>query len=264
LTEGLYELDGEYYYVQGNKEIAVNKDIYVTTQLLDGTGWYRFDGEGKLIKNGFADCGGFTFYFTDGIRAKGFTKIGDDYYIFNTYSGKMYKDANMWVGDNPYGIEGGMHYFDKDGKMFIPDLENGEKKIVNENGKLYFTVDGVKVSEGLYELDGDYYYVQGNKEIAVNKAFYLYNDELKGGVGWYKFGNDGKLITDGFVECDGKIFYFSGGERAKGFTKIGEDYYIFNTYSGMMYKDADMWVGDNPYGIAGGMHYFDKDGKMVG
>ena len=264
LSEGLYELDGDYYYVQGNKELAVNKDIYVTTKLLDGTGWYRFDGEGKLIKNGFADCGGYTFYFTDGIRAKGFTKIGDDYYIFNTYSGKMYKDANMWVGDNPYGIEGGIHYFGKDGKMFVPDLENGEKKIVSENGKLYFTVDGTKVSEGLYELDGDYYYVQGNKEIATDKAFYLYNSELKGGVGWYRFGGDGKLITDGFVECDGKTFYFSAGERAKGFTKIGDDYYIFNTYSGMMYKDADMWVGDNPYGIAGGMHYFGKDGKMAG
>ena len=264
LSEGLYELDGDYYYVQGNKELAVNKDIYVTTKLLDGTGWYRFDGEGKLIKNGFADCGGFTFYFTDGIRAKGFTKIGDDYYIFNTYSGKMYKDANMWVGDNPYGIEGGIHYFGKDGKMFVPDLENGEKKIVSENGKLYFTVDGTKVSEGLYELDGDYYYVQANKEIATDKAFYLYNSELKGGVGWYRFGGDGKLITDGFVECDGKTFYFSAGERAKGFTKIGDDYYIFNTYSGMMYKDADMWVGDNPYGIAGGMHYFGKDGKMAG
>ena len=264
VSEGLYELDGDYYYVQGNKELAVNKDIYVTTKLLDGTGWYRFDGEGKLIKNGFADCGGYTFYFTDGIRAKGFTKIGDDYYIFNTYSGKMYKDANMWVGDNPYGIEGGIHYFGKDGKMFVPDLENGEKKIVSENGKLYFTVDGTKVSEGLYELDGDYYYVQGNKEIATDKAFYLYNSELKGGVGWYRFGGDGKLITDGFVECDGKTFYFSAGERAKGFTKIGDDYYIFNTYSGMMYKDADMWVGDNPYGIAGGMHYFGKDGKMAG
>ena len=264
LSEGLYELDGDYYYVQGNKEIAVNKDIYVTTKLLDGTGWYRFDGEGKLIMNGFADCGGYTFYFTNGIRAKGFTKIGDDYYIFNTYSGKMYKDANMWVGDNPYGIEGGIHYFGKDGKMFVPDLENGEKKIVSENGKLYFTVDGTKVSEGLYELDGDYYYVQANKEIATDKAFYLYNSELKGGVGWYRFGGDGKLITDGFVECDGKTFYFSAGERAKGFTKIGDDYYIFNTYSGMMYKDADMWVGDNPYGIAGGMHYFGKDGKMAG
>ena len=264
VSEGLYELDGDYYYVQGNKELAVNKDIYVTTKLLDGTGWYRFDGEGKLIKNGFADCGGYTFYFTNGIRAKGFTKIGDDYYIFNTYSGKMYKDANMWVGDNPYGIEGGIHYFGKDGKMFVPDLENGEKKIVSENGKLYFTVDGTKVSEGLYELDGDYYYVQANKEIATDKAFYLYNSELKGGVGWYRFGGDGKLITDGFVECDGKTFYFSAGERAKGFTKIGDDYYIFNTYSGMMYKDADMWVGDNPYGIAGGMHYFGKDGKMAG
>ena len=26
----------------------------------------------------------------------------------------------------------------------------------------------------------------------------------------------------------------------------------------------NMWVGDNPYGIAGGMHYFGKDGKMAG
>ena len=50
----------------------------------------------------------------------------------------MYKDANMWVGDNPYGIEGGMHYFDKDGKMFIPDLENGEKKITDEDKETYY------------------------------------------------------------------------------------------------------------------------------
>ena len=261
--EGLYELDGEYYYALVDGILAVNKEVYATTELLDGTGWYRFSADGKLIKNGFVECDGKTFYFVDGIRAKGFTKIGNDYYIFNATSGMMYKDANMWVGDNPYGIEGGMHYFDKDGKMFIPDLENGEKKIVSENGRLYFTIDGVKVSEGLYELDGDYYYVQANKEVATDRAFYLYDSELKGGVGWYRFGSDGKLITDGFVECDGKTFYFADGIRAKGFTKIGNDYYIFNATSGMMYKDANMWVGDNPYGIEGGMHYFDKDGKML-
>ncbi len=261
--EGLYEIDGEYYYAQAYGVLAVDKEIYATTELLDGNGWYRFDGEGKLIKNGFADCGGFTFYFTDGIRAKGFTKIGDDYYIFNATSGMMYKDANMWVGDNPYGIEGGMYYFDEKGQMVLPDIENGEKKIVEKDGKLYLMIDKSFAPEGLYELDGDYYYVQGNKEIAVNKAFYLYNDELKGGVGWYKFGNDGKLITDGFVECDGKTFYFADGIRAKGFTKIGNDYYIFNATSGMMYKDANMWVGDNQYGIEGGMYYFDNDGKML-
>ena len=261
--EGLYELDGEYYYAQADGTLAVDKDIYATTKLLDGTGWYKFDTDGKLIKNGFVECDGKTFYFVDGIRAKGFTKIGNDYYIFNATSGMMYKDANMWVGDNPYGIEGGMYYFNETGKMVLPDLENGEKKIVSENGRLYFTIDGVKVSEGLYELDGDYYYVQTNREVATDRAFYLYDSELKGGVGWYRFGSDGKLITDGFVECDGKTFYFADGIRAKGFTKIGNDYYIFNATSGMMYKDANMWVGDNPYGIEGGMHYFDKDGKML-
>ena len=262
--EGLYELDGDYYYVQANREVATDRAFYLyDSELKGGVGWYRFGSDGKLITDGFVECDGKTFYFADGIRAKGFTKIGNDYYIFNATSGMMYKDANMWVGDNPYGIEGGMYYFNETGKMVLPDIENGEKKIVEKDGKLYLMIDKSFAPEGLYELDGDYYYVQANREVATDRAFYLYDSELKGGVGWYRFGSDGKLITDGFVECDGKTFYFADGIRAKGFTKIGNDYYIFNATSGMMYKDANMWVGDNPYGIEGGMHYFDKDGKML-
>ena len=261
--EGLYEVDGEYYYAQTNGLLAVDKAIYATTELLDGTGWYRFGADGKLIKNGFADCGGFTFYFTDGIRAKGFTKIGDDYYIFNTYSGKMYKDANMWVGDNQYGIEGGMYYFDETGKMVLPDVENGEKRIVEKDGKLYLMIDKSLAPEGLYEVDGEYYYAQTNGLLAVDKAIYA-TTELLDGTGWYRFGADGKLIKNGFADCGGFTFYFTDGIRAKGFTKIGEDYYIFNTYSGNMYKDADMWVsGENEYGVEGGLHYFDETGKMT-
>ena len=264
--EGLIRVDGSYYYARtSTAEIVRNRSYWVTKTnglpIKEGT--YKFDADGRMIINGFVEYNGFTYYYDNGKLAKGFTKIGNDYYIFNATSGMMYKDANMWVGDNPYGIEGGMYYFNETGKMVLPDLENGEKKIVSENGRLYFTIDGVKVSEGLYELDGDYYYVQTNREVATDRAFYLYDSELKGGVGWYRFGSDGKLITDGFVECDGKTFYFADGIRAKGFTKIGNDYYIFNATSGMMYKDANMWVGDNPYGIEGGMHYFDKDGKML-
>ena len=261
--EGLYEVDGEYYYAQTNGLLAVDKAIYATTELLDGTGWYRFGADGKLIKNGFADCGGFTFYFTDGIRAKGFTKIGDDYYIFNTYSGKMYKDANMWVGDSQYGIEGGMYYFDETGKMVLPDVENGEKRIVEKDGKLYLMIDKSLAPEGLYEVDGEYYYAQTNGLLAVDKAIYA-TTELLDGTGWYRFGADGKLIKNGFADCGGFTFYFTDGIRAKGFTKIGEDYYIFNTYSGKMYKNADMWVsGENEYGVKGGLHYFDETGKMT-
>ena len=260
--EGLYEIDGEYYYAQAYGVLAVDKEIYATTELLDGTGWYRFGADGKLIKNGFADCGGYTFYFTDGIRAKGFTKIGDDYYIFNAYSGKMYKNANMWVSSNDYGIKSGLHYFGEDGKMVNPDVENGKKQIVEKGGKLYLMIDKSLAPEGLYEIDGEYYYAQADGTLAVDKDIYA-TTKLLDGTGWYRFGADGKLIKNGFAECGGFTFYFTDGIRAKGFTKIGDDYYIFNTYSGKMYKNANMWVGSNDYGIKGGLHYFGEDGKMA-
>ena len=260
--EGLYEIDGEYYYAQAYGVLAVDKEIYATTELLDGTGWYRFGADGKLIKNGFADCGGFTFYFTDGIRAKGFTKIGDDYYIFNAYSGKMYKNANMWVSSNDYGIKSGLHYFGEDGKMVNPDVENGKKQIVEKGGKLYLMIDKSLAPEGLYEIDGEYYYAQADGTLAVDKDIYA-TTKLLDGTGWYRFGADGKLIKNGFADCGGFTFYFTDGIRAKGFTKIGDDYYIFNTYSGKMYKNANMWVGSNDYGIKGGLHYFGEDGKMA-
>ena len=85
----------------------------------------------------------------------------------------MYKDANMWVPANDYGVEPGMHYFDADGKMYVPDLEHGVKKIISENGKLYITVDGVKLVNGLYELDGEYYYAGSDGALAVSKSVFL-------------------------------------------------------------------------------------------
>lgn len=165
---------------------------------------------------------------------------------------------------NDYGIEPGVHYFDADGKMFIPNVETGVKKIVAENGKLYFTIDGVKMTGGLYELNGEYYYAQNNGELVVSRPAYV-GTELLDKDGWYAFDADAKLIKTGFVEGgDGFTYYYKDGIRARGFTKISDDYYIFNTYSGKMYKDANMWVaGENEYGIAGGMHYFGADGKMA-
>ena len=263
MYNGLYELDGEYYFAEYSGKLAVEKPVYVNTELLSGNGWYYFGTDGKFVKTGFVTGDGKTFYYADGVRAKGLTKIGEDYYFFNARSGMMYKDANMWVGKNTYGVEPGMHYFDAEGKMFVPDTVNGKREIVAENGTLYFTIDGVKMVGGLYELDGAYYYAQNNGELAVEKPAYV-NTELLSGNGWYYFGTDGKFVKTGFVTGGGKTFYYADGVRAKGLTKIGEDYYFFNTGSGMMYKDAHMWVaGNNDYGFVGGMYYFGTDGKMT-
>ena len=268
--EGLIKVGDSYYYARtSNGEIVRGRTYHIskTNGYPIAPGMYSFDEDGKLLLNGFVEDGEFTYYYKDGVLAKGFVKIENDYYIFNAANGKMYKDATMWVGGNDYGIEGGMYYFGADGKMVLPDLENGVKKIVNkEDGNLYFTVDGAYMYNGLYELDGDYYYAKPNGTLAVAETTWVSN---KNGLipekgNWYAFDAEGRLIQTGFVtDKDGYTYYYKKNVLALGFTKIGDDYYIFNTYSGKMYKDAKMWVPNNDYGIAGGMYYFNADGKMA-
>ncbi len=264
--EGLLNIDGKYYYARTSTgEIIKNRSYWISktnNNYQIPCAMYYFDADGVMQIDGFVTVGDDTYYYENGALVTGFTKIDNAYYIFNINSGKMYKDATMWVGANNYGVEPGMHYFDADGKMFVPDLEHGVKKIVNENGELYFTIDGVKMTGGLYELDGEYYFAEYSGKLAVEKPVYV-NTELLSGNGWYYFGTDGKFVKTGFVTGGGKTFYYADGVRAKGLTKIGEDYYFFNTGSGMMYKNANMWVaGNNDYGFVGGMYYFDADGKM--
>ena len=264
---GLTKLDDGIIFTATRGLVYTSRSCYVdeTTNargcaLEKGKYWCNEDG--YILRDGFADIDGSTYYFADYTHAKGFTKIGGDYYIFNKVSGKMYKDANMWVGVNDYGVEPGMHYFDAEGKMFVPDVEHGVKKIVSEDGKLYFTVDGVKMANSLCELDGEYYFAQYSGELAVSKSAYVETEELDG-KGWYGFDEEGRLIRTGFISGgDGFDYYYADGVRAKGFTRIGGDYYIFNKVSGKMYKDANMWVGVNDYGVEPGMHYFDAEGKM--
>ena len=265
--EGLLCIKGKYYYARTSTgEIIKGRSYWVTKT--NGIcslkpGMYYFDADGVMQIAGFVEVNGDTYYYANCELVKGFTKIGKDYYFFNAGNGKLYKDANMWVaGDNDYGIAGGMYYFDDDGKMVVPDLENGVRKIVEVNGERYFTIDGARMYNGLYELDGEYYFAEYSGKLAAKKSVYV-NTELLSGNGWYGFGADAKLIKTGFVEGDGKTFYYADGVRAKGLTKIGEDYYFFNTGSGMMYKNANMWVaGNNDYGFVGGMYYFDANGKM--
>jgi len=263
--EGLICIDREYYYAKTSTgEIIKNQRYWIskTNDIQIPTGIYYFDANGVMQIDGFVEVNGDTYYYANCELVKGFTKIGDGYYFFNAGNGKMYKNADMWVPANDYGIAGGMYHFGANGKMIVPDLENGVRKIVTEDGNLYFTIDGARMYNGLYELDGEYYFAEYSGKLAVEKPVYV-NTELLSGNGWYYFGTDGKFVKTGFVTGGGKTFYYADGVRAKGLTKIGEDYYFFNTGSGMMYKNANMWVaGNNDYGFVGGMYYFDANGKM--
>ena len=266
LAKGFTKIGNDYYlFNAGSGKMYKNADMWVPANDYGiKPGMYHFGDDGVMQINGFVHVGNDTYYYANCELVKGFTKIGDDYYLFNTGSGKMYKDANMWVGKNTYGIKGGMYYFDANGKMVVPDTVNGVKKIVTEDGKLYFTIDGARMYSGLYELEGAYYYALSNGQLVVDGVAYIDAKPLKDDEGWYGFDTDGKLIMTGFVTGgDNYTYYYNNGERAKGFTKIGEDYYFFNAGSGKMYTDATLWVGTNDLDIEVGMHYFGTDGKMT-
>ena len=187
---GLFEYNGSYYYARtSTAKIVKNQQYYISKSNYANipTGVYMFDAVGKMqLMNGFVTEGGHTYYYVNNEKVKGFTKIGDDYYMFNTNSGVMYT-GELWVNDNDYGIVGGMYYFGADGKM---KLRNG-------------------------------------------------------------------FITEG-----GHTYYYVNNEKVKGFAKIGNDYYIFNANSGVMYT-GELWVNANDFGVEVGYHTFDSTGRMV-
>ncbi|MBR6408230.1 MAG: phosphodiester glycosidase family protein [Clostridia bacterium] len=270
MTNGLYELDGEYYYAQPNGQLVTGKAFWVAQKnnLIPEKGdWHYFDADGKMLQTGFVNTTtGLTYYYDSNVLALGFTKIGEDYYFFNAANGNMYKDTTLWVTSNSYGVAPGYYYFAADGKLFVPDTVNGKKAVVNVNGTLYFTIDGVRMSDGLNELDGDLYYAQTNCQLAVNKTVLVSQKKglLPDKGSYYAFGADGKLIKTGFVEAPNNLkYYYDNTVLALGFTKIGEDYYFFNAANGNMYRNTRLWVGTNALGVKPGYYNFGTDGKMT-
>ena len=265
---GVLDVEGGKIFCISNGKVAVNSSCYVSNELEHTggleTGYYWCAADGFIVADGFAKANGATYYFMNYVRAKGFTKVGSDYYFFNAGNGKMYTDATLWVGNNSYGIKSGYYYFQADGKMYIPDA-NGIKKVINVDGVLYFTIDDVKQTNGLNELDGEYYYATPTGPLVVNNTIWIsnFNGLMDPGSGYFAFDEGGKMVKTGFVTGGGSTYYYNNLVRVKGFTKIGDDYYFFNAGSGKMGVNATLWVnGDNPYGIPAGYYFFQEDGKM--
>ena len=229
----------------------------------------------QIGKNGLCVEGEDTYWIANGenVAFPGLIRInvGSEaqphyhYYYFGE-DGKAVKDGNYKVDkNNDLPLPAYRYCFDADG-VIIHDKDTSKNGICPGDGSKYYYVDGVKVGEGLICVGGAFYYARTSTgEIVRNCDYWIsktngYKIEAR----TYHFDPDGKMVIDGFVDINGGTYYFVKGECAKGLTKIGEDYYFFNAGSGMMYKDATMWVPANSYGVEPGMHYFDAEGRMTG
>ena len=229
----------------------------------------------QVGKNGLCVEGADTYWIANGenVAFPGLIRInvGSEaqphyhYYYFGE-DGKAVKNGNYKVDkNNDLPLPAYQYCFDADG-VIIHDDDTSKNGICPGDGSKYYYVDGVKVGEGLICVDGAFYYARTSTgEIVRNCDYWIsktngYKIEAR----TYHFDPDGKMVIDGFVDINGGTYYFVKGECAKGLTKIGEDYYFFNAASGLMYKDANMWVPANDYGVEPGMHYFDAEGRMTG
>ena len=175
----------------------------------------------KPVKDGLVEENGAIYYYKNGILqyCAGLIMIDGDYYYIR--SNGQAATGNYWVTNNNGLMPSGMYTFGADGKMVLPGTEEPEEPdtpdtpdtptqpeepkpvkdgIVEINGILYYYKNDVlQYCAGLILLDGDYYYVRSNGQLAIGKYWTTnHNDLLPAGM--YEFGKDGKMLNPPVVE----------------------------------------------------------------
>ena len=305
VCNGLYLADDGYYYYFGSVDYTAVKNTRHWVSYPNDTGFapafYSFDEDGRMIidtpdpsKDGIVNEDGELYYYVNGVRFyAGLIQIDGDYYYVNS-SCKVVTNQRYWVSKTNDLLPAGFYNFDVDGKMTDapiptpypdpdpnpdPEVKNG---IVNEDGELYYYVNGVKTYAGLIQIDGDYYYVNSYCKVITNQRYWVSktNDLLT--AGFYNFGADGKMtdapiptpdpdpdpnpdpeVKNGIVSEDGELYYYVNGVKTyAGLIQIDGDYYYVNSYCKVI-TNQRYWVSKTNDLLPAAFYNFDADGKMT-
>ena len=257
---GLIKDGDDYRYFKRNGMVT-NIETYVAkTNGLLNAAKYTFDSEGKLmqLQGLHEDLNGNLCYYVDYVKNyAGLVEVeGNYYYIASDL--KAVKNGTYYVTKTNDLKPAGFYTFDADGKMVI---KNG---LINENGDLYFYVDGAKTAAGLIEVDGNYYYIASNLKAVKNAKHYVFADRANGlkSAGWYWFNEDGTMFLDGIREENGTKYYYKDGvKNYAGLIEIDGEYYYVKS-------DCSIVCGRSYYvtknnGLAPSATYtFGADGRM--
>lgn len=225
-----------------------------------------------------ADSGNY-YYCIDGIIiANGLIEIDGSYYYARTSTGALVTNQSYWITKTNGLLEEGIYTFDETGRIVFP--EEGEKKdgIIEENGSLYYYVDGVLTGAGLIQIDGDYYYVKTSTgEVVHGRSYWITatNDLLPSEE--YAFADDGKMVNppnpdqpgteekNGIVEENGSLYYYVDGVlTGAGLIEIDGDYYYVRTSTGEVVHGRTYWItATNGLPVPAAQYEFADDGRMI-
>ena len=288
------ELDGNKYYLGYGPNGYVQTGIF---HIYEYATRYAADENGVWQEHltGLFDYEGETYYCVNGIIQEypGLVKLGDDYYYFRSSSTAV-KGRTYWITVTNGLLPVGAYAFDENGKMIdppivvpdpdpdpdpTPEVKNG---IVEENGSLYYYVDGVLTGAGLIQIDGDYYYVKSsNCEVVHGRSYWVTATNGLLPAGLYKFADDGKMIDppivvpdpgpdptpdvkNGIVAENGSLYYYVDGVlTGAGLIQINGDYYYVRTSSCEVVHGRSYWVTVTNGHLPAGLYTFADDGKMI-
>ena len=173
-----FDIEGKTYYFDYSGNMVTGL-CHIETGSNSGEAiWYLFDETGAQVKSdGLVKVYDDIYYIADELPiAAGLVKDenGNYYYIRSALT--AVKSRDYYVTKTNGLLEHGIYTFDENGIIVFDDTKNG---IVNENGTLYYYVDGVKQTNlGMIkiEVNGEtkYIYVRSAGQLAVG-PYYVYN-----------------------------------------------------------------------------------------
>ena len=257
---GLVKDGDDFRYFKRNGMVA-NIETYVAkTNGLLKAAKYTFDADGRLMKlEGLnEDLNGNLCYYVDYVKnyAGLVKKDGNFYYIASDL--KAVKNCTYYVTKTNGLKAPGYYTFDSDGKMVIKD------GIVEENGDIYYYVNGAKVAAGLIEWEGNYYYFASDLKAVKNGKHFVFADKSNGlkPAGWYWFNSDGTMFLDGILEENGTKYYYKDGKKNyAGLIEIEGSYYYVKSDCSLVCGRSYYVTKTNDL-MPNGTYTFDKDGKM--
>ena len=221
---GLVQDGDDYRYFKRNGMVTSVETYVAKTNGLLKAAKYTFDAEGRLMKlEGLhEDLNGNLCYYVDYVKNyAGLVEVDGSYYYIASDL-KAVKNCTYYVTKTNDLKPAGYYTFDADGKMVI------KSGLVEENGDLYYYVDGAKTAIGLIEWEGNYYYIASNLKAVKGARHYIFADKANGlkAAGWYWFNADGTMFLEGIREDNGTKYYYKDGvKNYAGLVKIDDAYY---------------------------------------
>ena len=258
---GLVKDGDDYRYFKRNGMVASVETYVAKTNGLLKAAKYTFDAEGRLMKlEGLhEDLNGNLCYYVDYVKNyAGLVEVdGSFYYIASDL--KAVKNCTYYVTKTNDLKPAGYYTFDADGKMVI------KSGLVEENGDLYYYVDGAKTTAGLIKWEGNYYYIASNLKAVKDAKHYVFADKANGlkAAGWYWFNADGTMFLEGIREENGTKYYYKDGvKNYAGLIEISGEYYYVKSDCSVV-CDRSYYVTKSNGLMPSATYTFDADGKMV-